>query len=58
MLTLWGSRKYTDCAGSTRRDFLKAGGLAATGLMLPDLLRARAAGRTSTGAATYSRSSC
>jgi hypothetical protein len=43
MLTLWGSRKRTDCAGTTRRDFLKVGSLGATGLMLPDLLRARAA---------------
>jgi hypothetical protein len=43
MLNLWGSRKRTDCDGATRRDFLKVGALGATGLMLPDLLRARAA---------------
>src|SRR3989440_7970715 len=42
MLNLWGSRKGTDCDGTTRRDFLKVGALGATGLMLPDLLRARA----------------
>src|SRR5213076_1366271 len=43
MLNLWGSRKRTDCDGATRSDFLKVGALGATGLMLPDLLRARAA---------------
>src|SRR3989440_7028886 len=43
MLNLWGSRKRTDCDGASRRDFLKVGALGATGLMLPDLLRARAA---------------
>ena len=43
MLNLWGSRKRADCDGTTRRDFLKVGVLGATGLMLPDLLRARAA---------------
>ncbi len=43
MLNLWGSRKGTACDGTNRRDFLKAGVLGATGLMLPDLLRARAA---------------
>jgi hypothetical protein len=42
MLNLWGSRKGTDCDGTTRRDFLKVGVLGATGLVLPDLLRARA----------------
>ena len=33
----------TDCDGGSRRDFLKIGALGTTGLMLPDLLRARAA---------------
>jgi hypothetical protein len=42
MFNLWGSRKGTACDGTTRRDFLKIGVLGATGLMLPDLLRARA----------------
>jgi hypothetical protein len=31
--------KHVDCDGVTRRDFLKVGGLAALGLMLPDFLR-------------------
>src|SRR5712691_9353486 len=43
MFNIFGSRKGTDCDGTTRRDFLKIGALGATGLMLPDLLRARAA---------------
>ena len=47
MLNLWGSRKRTDCDGATRRDFLKVGVLGATGLALPDLLRARAAAQAS-----------
>jgi hypothetical protein len=38
-----GSRLGTNCDGSTRRDFLKVGALGLGGLMLPDLLRARAA---------------
>src|SRR5947207_11654870 len=42
MLNMWGSRTGTNCDGSTRRDFLKAGALGMGGLMLPDLLRARA----------------
>ncbi len=42
MLNLWSSRTGTACDGTTRRDFLKVGVLGATGLMLPDLLRARA----------------
>src|SRR5262249_30321063 len=40
---LWGSRKKVDCDGMSRRDFLRAGVLGATGLTLSDLLRARAA---------------
>jgi hypothetical protein len=43
MLKLWSSRTRKDCDGGSRRDFLKIGALGATGLMLPDLLRARAA---------------
>src|SRR5437016_3621776 len=43
MFTLRGSRLGTTCDGGTRRDFLKVGALGLGGLMLPDLLRARAA---------------
>src|ERR1700677_2913262 len=43
MLSFLSNRRRTDCDGSSRRDFLKVGALGATGLMLPDLLRARAA---------------
>jgi hypothetical protein len=43
MLNLLGSRKATACDGATRRDFLKVGALGLGGLLLPDLLRARAA---------------
>ncbi len=43
MLQITGSRRRPDCDGSNRRDFLKIGALGASGFMLPDLLRARAA---------------
>jgi hypothetical protein len=43
MFNLIGSRKGTNCDGTSRRDFLKVGALGLGGLMLPDLLRARAA---------------
>src|SRR6202453_4745414 len=43
MLSFLTNRKSTDCDGSTRRDVLKVGALGMTGMMLPDLLRARAA---------------
>src|SRR3984957_10690297 len=43
MLNILGNRKRTDCDGTSRRDFLKVGALGMTGLMLPDLLQARAA---------------
>lgn len=43
MLNLWGSRLGINCDGTTRRDFLKIGALGMSGLLLPDLLRARAA---------------
>ena len=42
MLHLPSSRFGTTCDGASRRDFLRAGALGVTGLMLPDLLRARA----------------
>src|SRR6516162_4975708 len=43
MFQLRGSRTGTNCDGTTRRDFLKVGALGLGGVMLPDLLRARAA---------------
>jgi hypothetical protein len=43
MFHLHGSRKGTNCDGTSRRDFLKVGALGLTGLTLPQLLRARAA---------------
>jgi hypothetical protein len=43
MFRFFGSRKGTDCDGTTRRDFLKVGALGLTGFTLSDLLRARAA---------------
>lgn len=45
MFKFLASRQGTTCDGSTRRDFLKVGALGLGGLMLPDLLRARAAAR-------------
>jgi hypothetical protein len=42
MLNLWGPRREINCDGATRRDFLKVGALGMGGLLLPDLLRARA----------------
>jgi Protein of unknown function (DUF1501) len=42
MFQINSNRRYRDCDGSTRRDFLKIGALGMGGLMLPDLLRARA----------------
>jgi hypothetical protein len=55
MLHLSGSRRGRTCDGATRRDFLKVGALGLTGLMLPDLLRARAAAMA-TGKATKNTS--
>jgi hypothetical protein len=43
MFNLWSSRRGINCDGGGRRDFLKVGALGLSGLMLPDLLRARAA---------------
>ncbi|MGF1583564.1 MAG: DUF1501 domain-containing protein [Gemmataceae bacterium] len=42
MFNVWSSRRFQDCDGATRRDFLKVGVLGATGLTLPALLQARA----------------
>ena len=41
MLSVYGSRRSQCCNGTRRRDFLKVGALGATGMLLPDLLRAR-----------------
>lgn len=46
MLSLFSKRRYRDCDGSTRRDFLKVGSLGAGALTLPHLLRARAEAAT------------
>src|SRR6516164_8073272 len=43
MLHLPFSRHGRTCDGASRRDFLKVGALGLGGLLLPDLLRARAA---------------
>jgi hypothetical protein len=43
MLNLWGKRTGKDCAGTSRRDFLKIGTLGLTGLSLSGLLRLRSA---------------
>lgn len=43
MLTLSSTRKFVDCDGATRRDFLKVGALGAGLLGLPQLLAAREA---------------
>jgi hypothetical protein len=45
MLTLVGKNSSRDCAGSTRRDFLRVGTLGVAGLTLPNLLRAKALAR-------------
>src|SRR5262245_412383 len=42
MFNIWSSRRGQNCDGSTRRDFLKIGALGMGGMLLPDLLRARA----------------
>lgn len=42
MLTLSTGRAFTDCDGTTRRNFLKVGALGMGGLSLADLLAARA----------------
>ena len=43
MFSFSSSRTGTTCDGASRRDFLRVGALGLGGLMLPDLLRARAA---------------
>ena len=43
MLTICNDRSYTDCDGTSRRNFLKAGALGLGGLSLADLLAARSA---------------
>lgn len=43
MLNVIGNRRYRDCNGTTRRDFLKIGGLGVSSFGLPQLLAARAA---------------
>ncbi len=42
VLTITSNRCYRDCEGHTRREFLRVGSLALTGLTLADLLQARA----------------
>jgi hypothetical protein len=43
MLNFWGSRRSSDCEGTSRRDFLKVGTLAAGALSLSELLRLKSA---------------
>ena len=45
MLTFVGKNSSRDCTGSTRRDFLRIGGLGAAGFTLGDLLRTKALAR-------------
>ena len=47
MLTLQTDRRYRDCDGTTRRDFLRVGGLGALGL--GGLMQARSAAEAATG---------
>ncbi|MEZ6054221.1 MAG: DUF1501 domain-containing protein [Planctomycetaceae bacterium] len=47
MLTLWGDRQGRLCDGTSRRSFLRAGGLGLGGLSLADLLRLKAQAGTS-----------
>ncbi|HEX4591803.1 MAG TPA: DUF1501 domain-containing protein [Gemmataceae bacterium] len=47
-----------DCSGSTRRDFLRLGGLAAFGLTLPAALRMRAAAATAATSESRTPPSC
>jgi hypothetical protein len=42
MFTVVSNHGARNCAGESRRDFLRVGAMAATGLTLPNLLRARA----------------
>jgi hypothetical protein len=47
MLNLFTNRRYRDCEGATRREFLKVGTLGAGALTLPQLLAARAEAKNS-----------
>jgi hypothetical protein len=47
MLNVWGQRTGKDCEGTSRRDFLRIGGLGLTGLSLSGLLRMRSAAAAS-----------
>src|SRR5262245_56451645 len=51
MLTVWGAKRQGYCDGISRRDFLRVGGLGATGLTLADLLRLKANGAVNAKAA-------
>jgi hypothetical protein len=42
MLKVISDRRFSDCEGTTRREFLKIGSLGAGALTLPGLLAARA----------------
>src|SRR5260370_6836975 len=53
MFHLSGFRKGTQCDGTSRRDFLKIGALGMSGLLLPDLLRAKAAAAAAGKATKY-----
>jgi hypothetical protein len=55
VFNLLGNRTGKLCDGTSRRDFLKVGALGATGFMLPDLLRSRAAAAAA-GATTSKKS--
>jgi hypothetical protein len=55
MFNVWGSRQGTNCEGTSRRDFLKIGGLGLSSFFLSDLLRARAAAKAA-GKATKNTS--
>lgn len=47
MFNLFGRRSFQDCAGNSRREFLKVGALGLTGIGLPQLLQAQAQGAVS-----------
>lgn len=49
MLTIFSDGGDRDCGGTTRRDFLRVGGLTLGGLSLADLLAARSAAGETTG---------
>ena len=43
MFTIYSKNRFGDCAGNTRRDFLKVGAIGSSLLTLPNLLRAQSA---------------